>query len=123
MTARGCKPKNNPADGVFNETGGVVVAALLNMLRLVGAELVLHSSKSTDPTPFEEAVRRKLDQFTSPTNDPEAREAGIECARYLVEQVLTQIRAQATIKKTLASSITESSSDVSTESIPSRLLN
>jgi hypothetical protein len=72
------------------------------MLKLVAAELVL--IQGTDPARFEEAVRAKLNHFTSPTHDVRARETGLACARYLIDQVLQQIRAQADIKKSLGAS-------------------
>jgi hypothetical protein len=114
------RTKQNPAQGVFSDVGGVAVAAILNMLRLVGGELVLLRSRESDPKWFEDAVRKQLDQFTSPTNDPEARAAGIECARYLIEQVLAQIHAQAEIKRTLSPPSTEAGSPADT---PKFLLN
>jgi hypothetical protein len=51
---------------------------------------------------FEQAVRTKIEQFTSPTANQTARDAGLAFARHLVEQVLTQIRAQVQIKKSLS---------------------
>jgi hypothetical protein len=84
----------------FTETGGATVAALLHILRLLSAELVL--TRGIDITQFEQAVRSKLGDFTSPTANREAREAGLAQARYLVEQVLTQVRAQAELKKSLS---------------------
>jgi hypothetical protein len=104
---------SNPAEGVFNEVGGVAVAAILHMLRLVAADLVL--IRGTDPTRFEEAVHAKLNQFTSPTNDVRARETGLACARHLVDQVLQQIRAQADIKKSLGASDRKSATRNDTE--------
>ena len=113
----------NPAEGVFSEVGGVAVAAILNMFRLVGGELVLLRSKNTDPKWFEDAVRKQLDQFTSPSSDPDVREAGLACARYLVERVLNQIRAQAEIKKTLGASQARTDPNSGTEEIaPKRFL-
>ena len=80
--------------------GGATVAALLHLLRLTGAELVL-MRRDCDPTFFEQAVRAKIAQFASPTANAHAREAGLAHARYLVEQVLLQIRAQAELKRSL----------------------
>jgi hypothetical protein len=75
------------------------VAALLHLLRLMGAELVL--TRGGEIGQFEQAVRAKIDQFSSPTANQQARHAGLACARHLVEQVLTQIRAQAELKRSL----------------------
>jgi hypothetical protein len=90
----GARPEN-----AFSEAGSATVAALLNLLRLMGAELVL--VRGTNIAQFEHAVRTKIGEFVSPTANQEAREAGLAQARYLVEQVLTQIRAQADLKKNL----------------------
>jgi hypothetical protein len=87
-------------EAAFSEAGGAAVAALLHLMRLMGAELVL-MRPDCDPTPFEKAVRTKIAQFTSPTGNEQAREAGLAHARYLVEQVLLQIRAQAELKRSL----------------------
>lgn len=84
-------------ENAFSEAGGATVAALLNLLRLLGAELVL--MRGTNIAQFEHAVRTKIGEFVSPTANPDAREAGLAQARYLVEQVLTQIRVQADLKK------------------------
>jgi hypothetical protein len=84
----------------FTEAGGATVAALLHLLRLLSAELVL--LRGIDIAQFEQAVRVKIGDFTSPTANREAREAGLAQARHLVEQVLTQVRAQAELKKSLS---------------------
>jgi hypothetical protein len=84
----------------FTETGGATVAALLHLLRLLGAELVL--VRGIEITQFEQAVRAKIGDFTSPTANGGAREVGLAHARYLLEQVLTQVRAQAELKKSLS---------------------
>jgi hypothetical protein len=84
----------------FTPPGGVAVAAILHLLRLMGAELVL--VRGLDVALLEQAVRTKLGEFTSPTTNQDARQAGLAHARYLVDQVLTQIRAQAELKKCLA---------------------
>jgi hypothetical protein len=84
----------------FTEAGAAAVAALLHLLRLMGAELVL-MRPDCDPTRFEQAVRSKIGQFPSPTASGQAREAGLAHARHLVEQVLMQIRAQAELRKSL----------------------
>jgi hypothetical protein len=85
----------------FTETGGVTLAALLNLLRLMGAELVL-THGGCESERFEQAVRAKIGQFPSPTANPEAREAGLAYAKHLVEQVVAQIRAQAQLQKSLS---------------------
>ena len=88
------------AASAFTEAGGATVAALLHLLRLLGAELVL--IRGIDVAQFEQAVRAKISDFTSPTANRDAREAGLAQARHLVEQVLTQVRAQAELKKSLS---------------------
>lgn len=76
-------------------------AALLHLIRLMGADLALNRP-DVDLERFEQAVRTKIEQFTSPTANQSARDAGLAFARHLVEQVLTQIRAQVQIKKSLS---------------------
>src|ERR1700733_10426394 len=83
----------------FTAAGGATVAAILHLVRLMGAELVL--VRGIDIAQFEQSVRARLGEFTSPTTSQEARNAGLAHARYLIEQVLTQIRAQAELKKSL----------------------
>jgi hypothetical protein len=83
----------------FTAAGGAAVAAILHLLRLMGAELVL--VRGIDIAQFEQSVRARLGEFTSPTTSQEACNAGLAHARYLIEQVLTQIRAQAELKKSL----------------------
>ena len=85
----------------FSEAGGVTVAAVLHLLRLVSAELVL--TRGLDVDRFEAAARKKLDEFTSPTANRHAHDVGLTFAHHLVEQVLVQIRAQAELKKRLGS--------------------
>ena len=84
----------------FTAAGGATVAALVHLLRLLSGELVL--LRGIDIAQFEQAVRGKINDFTSPTPNREAREAGLVQARHLVEQVLTQVRAQAELKKSLS---------------------
>jgi hypothetical protein len=84
----------------FTAAGGATVAAILHLVRLMGAELVL--VRGIDIAQFERSVRGRLGEFTSPTTDQEACKAGLAQARHLVEQVLTQVRAQAELKKSLA---------------------
>jgi hypothetical protein len=83
------------------EPATAAFAALLHLIRLMGADLVLHRP-APDLERFEQAVRTKIEQFTSPTANQTARDAGLAFARHLVEQVLTQIRAQVQIKKSLS---------------------
>jgi hypothetical protein len=90
----------NPGNVDFTAAGGATVAAILHLVRLLGAELVL--VRGLNIAEFEQAVRARLGEFTSPTTSHDARQAGLAQARYLVEQVLTQIRAQAELKKSLA---------------------
>jgi hypothetical protein len=111
-------------DTNFTEAGGAAVAALLHLIRLMGAELVL-MRRDCDPTRFEQAVRSKIEHFTSPTANEHARQAGLAHARYLVEQVLTQIRAQAELKRSLGSGAAQPqpSGAANTPPSSSRLLN
>ncbi len=86
----------------ITESSSVTLAALLHLLRLMGAELVLtHAGGETER--FEQAVRAKIGQFTSPTANRQAREAGLAHAKHLVEQVIAQIRAQGQLQKSLSS--------------------
>jgi hypothetical protein len=86
----------------FTEAGSAAVASLLHLIRLMGAELVL--MHGGDIAKFEQAVRSKAGDFTSPTPNKQARDAGLAHARQLVEHVLVQIRAQAELKKSLTAS-------------------
>jgi hypothetical protein len=85
----------------FSGAGGVTVAAILHLLRLLSAELVL--TRGLDIDRFEAVARKKLEEFTSPTANRHAHDAGLAFAHQLVEQVLVQIRAQAELKKRLSS--------------------
>jgi hypothetical protein len=119
------RPGNDQTfETAFTEAGGAAVAALLHLLRLMGAELVLMRPDG-DPAPFEQAVRKKIEHFTSPTANEHARAAGLAHARYLVEQVMLQIRAQAELKRSLASTASQvpAASETSSAPSPSRLLN
>jgi hypothetical protein len=96
-------PEHVPAQSAvceFGESGSVTVAALLNLLRLVGSELVL-SQSGCETERFEQAVRAKIGQFLSPTTNENARAVGLLRARQLVEHVMAQIRAQAQLQKSL----------------------
>ena len=111
----------HPAGVTFSEAGGAAVAAILHLLRLVSAELVLHHG--LDVGRFEEAARKKIDEFTSPTTNPQARDAGLAFAHHLLEQLLVQIRAQAEVKKRLGPSEGTSASASVSVSPHSKLLN
>ena len=109
----------------LSDSGSVTVAALVNLLRLMGAELVL-AQPGCETERFENAVRTKIQQFVSPNVSAEARETGLRFAQYLVEQVLSQIRAQAQIKRSLtppAPRQGHSSTDKAEEAKLPRLLN
>lgn len=109
------------ADVTFSESGGAAVAAILHLLRLASAELVLHHG--LDIGRFEAAARKKIDEFTSPTTNPQARDAGLAFAHHLLEQLLVQIRAQAEVKKRLESSEEAPASASASVSPHSKLLN
>ncbi len=83
------------------EAATAAFAALLHLIRLMAADLVLHRPDA-ELERFEQAVRTKIEQFVSPTTNQSARDAGLAFARHLVEQVLTQLRAQVEIKKSLS---------------------
>jgi hypothetical protein len=85
----------------FPEAATETIAALLHLVRLMGGELVLNVSGG-ETERFERAVRSKIQQFPSPTSNPAARKSGLAFATHLVEQVLTQLRAQAEVKRSLA---------------------
>jgi hypothetical protein len=69
----------------------------------MGGELVLNVA-GAETERFERAVRSKIEQYTSPTTNLAARKAGLAFASHLVEQVLTQLRAQAEVKRSLGKS-------------------
>lgn len=77
-------------------TDRVAIAVLLNLIRLMGAELVKNS-----PAPMKEfrrleaAIRRKLFMVDTSDLPPEAVPAGLADAQKLVETALVAIRAQA----------------------------
>lgn len=85
----------------FPEAANETIAALLHLIKLMGGELVLNVAGG-ETERFERAVRTKIEQFTSPTSNPDARKSGLAFASHLVEQVLTQLRAQAEVKRSLA---------------------
>jgi hypothetical protein len=105
----------------LTESGGAMVAAILHLVRLMGAELVLR--RGGNIAQLEQAVRAKLPEFTSPNANKHAREAGLAQASHLVEQVLVQIRAQAELKKSLTVADRGSPASGAFSPIPPSLLN
>jgi hypothetical protein len=106
------------------EAAAVTVSALLHLFRLAGAELVL-IRPGCEVERFEQAVRARINQFTSPTANQSAYDTGLTLARHLVEQVLAEIRAQAEVKRSLTgfhSSQQTPSQGTDTEPVP-KLLN
>jgi hypothetical protein len=95
--------ENSSADigAGFPEAATETIAALLHLVKLMGGELVLNVAGG-ETERFERAVRTKIGQFTSPTANQAARKSGLAFATHLVEQVLTQLRAQAEVKRSLA---------------------
>jgi hypothetical protein len=85
----------------FPEAATETIAALLHLIKLMGGELVLNVAGG-ETERFERAVRSKITQYSSPTTYPAARKSGLAFATHLVEQVLTQLRAQAEVKRSLA---------------------
>jgi hypothetical protein len=120
-SANADETKPRTSDVTFSEAGGAAVAAILHLLRLVGAELVLHHG--LDAGRFEAAARKKIAEFTSPTTNAQARDAGLAFAHQLLEQLLVQIRAQAEVKKRLESSEETPASVSASLSPQSKLLN
>ena len=85
----------------FPEAATETIAALLHLIKLMGGELVLNVAGG-ETERFERAVRSKITQYSSPTTNSPARKSGLAFATHLVEQVLTQLRAQAEVKRSLA---------------------
>jgi hypothetical protein len=83
----------------FTAAGGATVAAILHLVRLMGASW---SSPGATISRISNRPSVPSSAITSPTADPEARGVGLPHAPHLVEQLLTQIRAQAELKKSLA---------------------
>jgi len=72
----------------------VALAALTNLVRLMGAELV--AGKHRDDVGFlEQAVRSKMGTLTVDGCAPEVAEAGLALAKTHAESALIQIRSQA----------------------------
>ena len=84
------------------------------------AELVLNHG--LDVGRFEVAARKKIDEFTSPTTNSHARDAGLAFAHQMLEQLLVQIHAQAEVKQRLKPS-DETQAAASPSPPQSKLLN
>jgi hypothetical protein len=69
----------------------------------MGAELVL--KRGLDIALLEQATRTRIAEFTTPTSNRQESEAGLACARFLLDQALTQVRAQAELQKALAMNV------------------
>ncbi|MBM0203981.1 hypothetical protein JNW90_13315 [Micromonospora sp. STR1s_5] len=72
----------------------VTIVALLNLIRLLGTELVAGTHRD-DVGRLERAVRRKIDRIAVPGLPPDVVQGGLAEARSLVEQTLVLIRARA----------------------------
>jgi hypothetical protein len=105
----------------LSEPGTVTVAALLHLVRLMGAEIVLARSDFNLEV-FEQAVRAKLKQFNSPTANRQAIDDGLSFAKSLVEDVLSQIRAQATIRRKLRTPGEQITRSSGSEELPKMIL-
>jgi hypothetical protein len=113
--------KTTPAAHVsFSEAGGVAMAAILHLFRLVTAELVLH--RGLDMQRLEAAAHQKIVEFSSPTNNQQVKEVGIAFARELLNEVFVQIRAQAELKRRLSAPPSEMPSEGVPWSVQSSLL-
>jgi hypothetical protein len=99
-TSSDAKPAAADIGKDFPEAATETIAALLNLIKLMGGELVLNIA-GAETERFERAVRAKIEQYTSPTANAAARKSGLAFASHLVEQVLTQLRAQAEVKRSL----------------------
>jgi fumarylacetoacetate (FAA) hydrolase family protein len=84
----------------LSDEAAAAVAAVLHLLRLFSAELVLF--RGLDIQRLEKAMREKISEFTNPIANQEAKEAGLNFARSLVDRILVQVRAQAELKTSLA---------------------
>ncbi|MCJ2132666.1 hypothetical protein MKK69_01040 [Methylobacterium sp. J-026] len=82
MTDSICDPKD------------VALAALTNMIRLMGAELVAGRHRD-DLGLFMRAVQDRLAASPTPACSPDVAEAGLQVAARCIEQALVQVRAQA----------------------------
>ncbi|RAI45392.1 hypothetical protein [Rhodoplanes roseus] len=70
----------------------VTIAALLNLIRLMGAELVVADPR--DIPRLEAAVRRKIGRIDLSAFPPEVAQAGLAEARALVDRTLAAVRQQ-----------------------------
>lgn len=82
MAETSCDPKD------------IAIAALTNLVRLMGAELVAGRHRD-DLATFEQAVRDRIGAVNVVGCPPEVADAGLALARSHAEQALTQIRTQA----------------------------
>lgn len=89
MSETPCEPKD------------VALAALANLMRLMGAELVAGRHRD-DLTVFEQAMRAKVGAIQLAGCPPETVQAGLALASAQVEQILAQIRQQACAARPLA---------------------
>lgn len=76
------------------EPKDVALAALANLMRLMGAELVAGRHRD-DIAVFEQAMRTKVGALQIAGCPPETVQAGLALAAAQVEQILAQIRRQA----------------------------
>lgn len=86
----------------------VALAALTNLIRLMGAELVAGRHRD-DINLFEAAVRDRLGSTALPACSLEVAEAGLQLAGRCIEQALAQVRAQANAAQDQAGEPTKTS--------------
>lgn len=72
----------------------VALAALTNLVRLMGAELVVGRHRD-DLSLVEQSMREKIAATSVTTCPPEIAEAGLQLAARCIEQAVTLIRSQA----------------------------
>ncbi|WP_336488101.1 hypothetical protein [Methylobacterium nigriterrae] len=77
-----------------DDAHSVALISLTNMVRLLSAELVAGTHRD-DVRRLEQAIRAKVGRIDTTAFTPEAADKGLAEARMLIEQVLTQVRAQA----------------------------
>lgn len=75
----------------------VALAALANLIRLMGAELVVGRHRD-DLGVFEQAVRGKVGAVALNGCAPEVTETGLALATLYIEQALAHIRLQSTLR-------------------------
>lgn len=78
----------------FCDPKDVALAALTNLVRLMGAELVVGKHRDNVGL-LEQAVRRKIGTLTVDGCAPEVAEIGLALAKAHVELALAQVRTQA----------------------------